>query len=73
MQTDLSRWLKWVTSVYADGYLLEIEGDKPTSLYHVTVDPNAENNLIDERADLVRSLLDEYHRFRNRNIAGEDS
>ena len=73
MQTDLSRWLKWVTSVYADGYLLEIEGDKPTSLYHVAVDPSAENNLIDERADLVRSLLDEYHRFRNRNMPGENS
>jgi len=72
MRTDLSHWLKWVTSVYTDGYLLEIEGENPASLYHVAVDPNAEHNLIGKRADLVRSLMDEYHQFRNRNLPGDN-
>jgi len=73
MQVDLSKWLEWVTSVYADGYLLEIENDRPTSLYHVAVDPNAENNVIDEQAEVARSLWSEYQRFRNRNVPGENS
>lgn len=71
MPGDLTRWLTWLTSVYADGYMLELDGTTPTALYDVNADPRADHNLIEERADLVRSLIKRYEAWQVQNPTGD--
>jgi arylsulfatase A-like enzyme len=73
MSGDLTRWLTWMTSVYADGFMLDLDGATPRALYDVRVDPDAEHNLLDVRADIVRSMMTRYERWRQENPQGDRS
>jgi arylsulfatase A-like enzyme len=54
MQANLTHWLTWVTSVYADGWLLEETETGPRGLFHVAEDPfMRENRLQDAREKLA--------------------
>ncbi len=70
MPGDLTQWLTWLTSVYADGYMLELDGTTPTAIYDVKGDPRGDKNLIDERADVVRSLMERYENWTAENRIG---
>lgn len=71
MQVDVSRWMRWVTSVYADGFLLELDERGPFSLYDIRHDPTMTDNLVGKREDLVQQYLAAYRRWRGAAEAGE--
>ena len=71
MQTDVTRWMHWITSVYADGLLMEMHGDRPAGLYDVRADPRMERNLIEERKETVEELVLRYRLWEGQNISGE--
>lgn len=71
MQIDVSRWMRWVTSVYADGFLLELDERGPFSLYDIRHDPTMSENLVDKREDLVQRYLATYRQWRGAAGAGE--
>lgn len=73
LQHDLSKWLTWITSVYAGGYLLELHNEVPAALYDVNADPRAEKNVLEEHGDVARSLMEKLRRHRGRQTTGEDS
>ena len=73
MPGDLTRWLTWMTSLYADGFMLDLSGETPTALYDVRKDPDGEHNLLETEADVVRSLLDKYQRWKLANAKGDHS
>lgn len=73
LQHDLSNWLTWITSVYADGYLLELHNEVPAALYDVRADPRAEKNVLEEHGDVARSLMEKLRRHRGRQASGENS
>ncbi len=60
MQADVSRWLHWITSVYADGFLLDLDERGPQSLYDVRQDPNMTRDLKEQRPEIIDRLLGQY-------------
>lgn len=63
LQADVSRWLQWVTSVYSDGFMLELDERGPRSLYDVRRDPDMAHDLKDERSELVKTMLEQYQQW----------
>ena len=60
MQADLSHWLTWVTSVYADGYLLELDSRGPRGLYNLGNDPEMNDNLVEAMPERVQFLVSRF-------------
>ncbi len=56
MQADLTRWLRWVDSVYSDGYLMESDSRGRRTLFDVRSDPMMAENLADKRAEVLELL-----------------
>lgn len=55
-QADLTHWLTWIDSVYADGYLLEVSSRGHRALFKVSDDPAMEEDLVKVNTEVVRSL-----------------
>jgi arylsulfatase A-like enzyme len=70
MQFDLTKWMRWVTSLCADGYLLELDETGPRGLYNVGSDPAMEHNVSDEHPEVVKSLMLEHRRWATRTDEG---
>lgn len=60
-QADLSHWLRWIHTVYKDGYILQTDTNGDESLYHVAADPGMAVNLAEARTNLVETMLAELH------------
>jgi len=73
LQADLAHWLTWITSVYADGFLLELRDEVPVALFNVAADPQAEQNVLDERGDVARALMEKLGRHRGLQPTGGNS
>jgi len=71
MQKDFSEWLRWVTSVYADGYMLELDERGPRALYDVREDEAMEHNLVQDRPDVVRELASQYRQWTAHSRGGD--
>ncbi len=63
MQIDVSQWLHWITSVYSDGFVLELHNGKPHSLYEVQNDPSMENDLLKKLPDVVNRIFVNYQQW----------
>ncbi len=63
LQMDFSRWMRWVTSVYADGFLLELNENGPQSLHDVRRDAAMKDNLLHQRPDVVKDILTRYREW----------
>jgi arylsulfatase A-like enzyme len=64
MQSDLARWLTWVDSVYADGYLLEIGSSGHQALFEVARDPDMELDQVHALPRRARSLAEAFGTWR---------
>ncbi|MEK6800205.1 MAG: sulfatase [Planctomycetota bacterium] len=65
MQSDITRWMRWVNTAVSDGLLLEVDSSGQRRLFDVRNDPNMERNVFDARAEAVDALagkLDEWTR-----------
>lgn len=59
-QADMTHWLTWIDSVYAEGYLLELGSRGRRALFKVSEDPAMEEDLAKVNADVVRSLTNAF-------------
>ena len=57
---DVTHWLTWLTSIYYNDYLLEVDSLGPRGLFKVSDDPLMENNLIDGSPEVAKSMLDRF-------------
>ena len=57
---DLTRWLTWLTSIYYDDYLLEVDSLGPRGLFNVHDDPDMRDNLIETWPEVVKNMLDRF-------------
>jgi arylsulfatase A-like enzyme len=72
LQSDLTHWLTWVDSVYADGYLLEMNSEGGRALFDVTEDPRMEVDqaaLDPEKAQAMVNALVDWRSNRSGQIA----
>ena len=56
LQTDVTRWLRWIDTAYSDGYLLETDSLGQRRLFDVQNDPAMERDLVQQRKDVVNAL-----------------
>lgn len=73
MQTDVTQWLRWITSAYTDGYLLELDDRGPMNLYDVRTDPQMKHNLIEARKELVEEYLSRFRNWSGKGSMGGSS
>ncbi len=55
-QIDLTRWMRWYDSVYADGFMLEMDSAGGRRLFEVAGDPRMEVDVASEKSERVYSL-----------------
>ncbi len=68
MQADLTRWLRWVNSVYAGGYLLELDSRGGRALFDVDSDPAMTEDITAQRSELVESLAGKFEKWAGRQL-----
>jgi len=71
MQADLSQWLTWINSVYADGMLLQLDSRGGRSLYDVSRDPLMQTDLADSRGEALAAMLAGFEVWSGAKAAGE--
>jgi hypothetical protein len=64
VQSDLAHWLTWVDSVYADGYLMEMNSQGHRALFEVTRDPGMERNQASLEPERIQSMLSAFAGWR---------
>jgi arylsulfatase A-like enzyme len=69
-RTDFSHWMTWLTSVVADGYLLELDADRPVSLFELKEHVQADENLLETRSQVLHALIEKYERWSTAPAAG---
>lgn len=65
-QFDLTRWMHWYDSVYADGFMLEMDSAGGMRLFDVAGDPGMEVDLAAEQTQRVYSLQQRFEDWSGR-------